>query len=275
MKKQLCILCMLFGFQAMAANGPEAGRVLRNNTVAQEEMSFEAWCDRKLRNLERAQREASTYSLRGNYAKSLLTLVNALKSEVYQYGDLNPLTLNLIQYGARLGDRLIATVSQDERGVKASVIGIENFYDLIFKTASKIDYQYYYCQSYLRGCHYRRSAQFESNVFEMAKDLITLLNDTFAIKRGGVVYPVGPSTAYLNASEIILGAANRELKSLVYAESYACEILDLDMLVRGLASFNRESNSEYEKRDQLNQTYYEVESLIYRLRDTRACGNYR
>lgn len=252
-------------------------RVAPVRTVQVEDANaeFRTWCENRLRQLDRARYEAGQFSQRGDFVKSVDKLIEGLYFTSYSYGDLNPVTLNLMYYAHTMGTKLRETVGADVRGLKATAITLEAFYDLIQDTAAKIDYQFYSCRSIFRGCHYSRSQQFETNVFEMAQNILQLVNSNLLVSRGDQVFPLGPTQAYLTAVQIASSAAYTELRNLVYADAYSCEILDLDDTARDLEVFNSAPREEMDKREKFYQTYTQIEQVIYDLNSSNACGHYR
>lgn len=233
---------------------------------------FRDYCDQTMRGLERARWAAERAISRGDFAQALSLLLEGLRaSSSYQYGDLNPVALNLVGHASALGIRLEQEVGSSIKGIKSVVIAMEGFYDLIFQTVRKIDLQYYHCGSHRRNCRYSRTLEFEQNMAEMATGMLTLVNSNLVAHRSGQVFPLGSSTSYLVASEMVAMAAYTELAQLLYGPADACEILDLKYLGLELQTFNRSSSSEMMKREKVYQVYDELNYVIASLRSSRRC----
>ena len=234
---------------------------------------FRAWCDRTLRGLERARFEASQLSIRGNFTGAVDRLMKGLELESYTYGEVNPITLNLIYYAHQLGTRLQGVSLGDLRVTKATVIALESFYDVIFRAADRIDYRYYECRSWRgrRSCSYNRTMEFEQNVLTAARDMVALVNNSLLVANNRQIFPIGSSDVYLSGAEVITGAASKELRSLIYAHAYSCEISDLEDIHQELRMFNQANQSEYAKRERLYQTYHDLEDILARIQGNYNC----
>ncbi len=223
---------------------------------------FQAFCDRTLKILERSRDQAGEQSRRGNFSGAVNSLIAGLSSAGRTYGDQNPVTLNLIAHAHDMGTLLRQESAANIKGIKATAIALESFYDLIFDTAAKIDYQFYRCHNSRRGCRYSRTLQFENNMLSMVKDMLTLVNSNLLVTRGSQIFPLGPSSSFLVASESVTAAAYNELKDLVYGAAYACEILDLKDLADDLALFNSIPQSERVKQQKVYQVSSDMDSVI-------------
>jgi hypothetical protein len=234
---------------------------------------FSVWCERSLRTLERSRMEASRSAIRGDFVGSTQKLLEGLRLDTYAYETVSPITLNLISYAHSVGERLSSTMGENIRLQKITTITLESFYDLIFRAADRIDARYYSCR-YNRGrrdCYYSRSREFERNVLEAVKDMLYLLNTNLVASRGRQIFPLGSSSSYLNVAELVSGYASRELQTLVYAQGYSCEILDLEHVYSDLREFNQSSHSEYVKKEKVIQTYYDLNHVIDRINSGYSC----
>ena len=246
-----------------------------NTSFAQEtadvDAEFRAYCERTLRLLERARGQASTASQNGDFIGAVNLMITALKDNSTQrYGDLNPITLRLITHAYDLGVMLKDEVAKDVKGVKATAIALESFYDLIFMTAEKIDYRFYRCQARRFGCRYSRTLEFEQNMLEMVRDMLLVVNSSLVLNRGQI-FPLGPSSAYLVAAEVISGAAYAEMTQLVYGSAYACEILDLKDISLDLEAFNTANMDEWSKKQKIQDVYQSFNQIIYSISSGRGC----
>jgi hypothetical protein len=233
---------------------------------------FRAYCDRTLRVLERARQNASLASQNGDFRAAVDLLIGGLRPHVGQrYGDVNPVVLRLIGHAYGLGSVLNQEVGRDVKGLKATAIALESFYDLIFISAERIDYRYYRCQSRRLGCRYSRTLEFERNILEMVGDMLVLANSSLVIRRGGQLFPLGPSAAYLTASEVIASAGHKDLSELVYGSAYACEILELKDIWQDLTAFNQAGMSESAKRQKLYEVYGSFDEISYRIEGGITC----
>ncbi len=233
---------------------------------------FRAYCDRTLRVLERARRDASLASQNGDPRAAVNFLIGGLRPYVGQrYGEVNPVVLRLIGHAHDLGTVLNQQVGRDVKGLKATAIALESFYDLIFASAERIDYRYYRCQSRRSGCRYSRTLEFERNILEMVGDMLVLANSSLVIRRGGQLFPLGPSSAYLTAAEVIASASYTELSELVYGSAYACEILELKDIWQDLMAFNQAGMSESAKRQKLYEVYGSFDEVSYRIEGGISC----
>ncbi|MGE3608931.1 MAG: hypothetical protein AB7I27_05045 [Bacteriovoracaceae bacterium] len=222
---------------------------------------FRAWCGNVLRLLDRARGEAGNLSLRGDYSRAVDRLIMGLYRSSYSYGDLNPVTVRLMQHGYTLGVTLKAQARGDIRGLKAAAIALESMYDLIANNADTIDYRYYRCAGQRRHCRYNATREFESQMLTMARDLLDLVNSNLLVSTGRQIFPVGPSSAYLKSAEVITRAAYTDLRTLVYANAYACEIADLADISRDLKVFNMSAPTEVMKKEKVYQTYYDIQEI--------------
>ena len=238
-----------------------------------QDAEFRAFCERTLRTLERARGMAANASRSGAFSESSQILIDALNQNIVQYGDVNPITFNLITHARNVGLMLQNTAGSDLKAIKATTIAMESFYDLIFETAHKIDYQSYRCYGPRRNCRYSRTLQFERNVLEMVTGMLSLANTDLLVSRGNQVFPIGPSNTYLKASEIIANAAHSELRQLAYGTAYSCEILDLQDMADDLTDFNRMSQTESVKRQKIYQVSSDINSIIRSL-NSDGCRRY-
>lgn len=226
------------------------------------DVEFQAFCDRTLKILERSRDQAGDQSRRGDFGGAATSLVNGLAAASRTYGDQNPVTLNLIAHAHDTGALLLQENAANIRGIKATTIALESFYDLIFDTAAKIDFQFYRCDRNRRGCRYSRTLQFENNMLDMVRDMLSLVNSTLLMSRGQQIFPLGPSSAYLVASESVTAAAYNELKNLVYGDAYACEILDLKDIADDLSQFNSAAQPERVKAQKVYQVFADTNDVI-------------
>ena len=234
------------------------------------ESDFEAWCAQGTRTLERARSQAAGQIAYGQFGSAAQTLINALKNGVARPNwSIKPVTWRLMNHATSLGEAMVRTVGNDTRGLKATVNAMEGMYDLIIRSANEIDRRYYFTRcGFCRG---QRVRDFEDRVLRMASDMLALVNSNMAHVRGGQVFPLGPSRSYLVASEVITGAAFGEIADLLYAESYSCELVELQDLNRELTSFNRSMSSEYDRAGMFQDTYYRISSIVRELRSGRGC----
>lgn len=262
---------LLLGISSLLTFNTSYAHVAQEGGEVDVDAEFRAYCDRTLRLLERARGQASLASQNGDFMGAVNIMITALRENSAQrYGDLNPISLRLIAHAHGLGVILKAEVARDVKGVKATAIALESFYDLIFMTAEKIDYRFYRCQSRRFGCRYSRTLEFEQNMLEMVRDMLLVVNSSLVINRGQI-FPLGPSSAYLTAAEVISGAAYAEMTQLVYGSAYACEILDLKDINVDLEAFNAANMDEWSKKQKIQDVYDGFNRIIYSISSGRTC----
>ncbi len=230
---------------------------------------FSAWCDQSVRTLERARGSAARQVAYGQFAEAAATLKNALDRGIQRPAwNIRPVTWRLMLHGKALGDVLLANAT-DGRSVRAAVNALESVYDLVIESANEIDRPYYRPRcGYCRG---RGVQAFDRRILRMAGDMLALVNGNMTYARRGQVFPVGPARSYLLGAETIAAGAAGEIAELVYAESYGCEIAELDDLVRELDAFNSASSTETERIWMFQDTYSRLDAVIAELRAGRGC----
>ena len=262
---------LLLGLSSLVTFNTASAHVAQNGTEVDADAEFRAYCDRTLRLLARARNDASNASMNGDFTGAVNKLIAGLQANSTQrYGDLNPITLRLITHAHDLGVMLKAEVAKDVKGTKATAIALESFYDLIFATAEKIDYRFYSCQSQRFGCRYSRTLAFEQNMLEMVRDMLFVVNSSLVLRRGQI-FPLGPSSAYLVAAEVVSGAAYTELTQLVYSSAYSCEILDLKDINADLERFNTSNMDEFSKKQKIQEVYHALNQIGYNISSGRTC----
>jgi hypothetical protein len=249
-------------------NPPTASEQFRQQN---EDDEFETWCNRRLRDLDYARAQASRETLQGNYGKAASILINGLSQPVGRtFGRVNPITINLMVHAKNVGVELLNTAGNEVRGVKAASVALEAFYDLIKNAAYTVDFPYY--RSNCGYCNRVNTADFEQDVLAMVSDMLSIVNDNLLIERNQQIFPVGPSRSYLKAAEIVSQAGYREMRTLLYADAYACEILDLRDIGSHLSSFNARSTTESEKKSQIYESYYDINNVINKINGGYSCG---
>ncbi len=258
----LLTITMLGSFESYAQNGQHSDP----------DQEFRAYCENKLRILERSKSQASMAIANGQFLKGLDILLGGLEQmSGQQFGDLLPMSSRLISHTLRLGLKLKYVASGNEKGIKASIVALESFYDLIFQTVQDIDYRYYRCSGWRFGCRYPRSLEFEQDMLSLVRGMLMRVNSSLALSRNWEIYPLGPTSAYLNAAEVIAGASYNELGELVYSNAYACEILDLKDIMVDLRIFNQSNQSAVASRQKFYETYNNFERVINTLGNRYRC----
>ena len=267
MKIAFWILSLTLSLQLMAFAHADSSEFEQSQQV---ESEFEAWCAQGTRTLERARSQAAGQIAYGQFGSAAQTLINALKNGVARPNwSIKPVTWRLMNHATSLGEAMIRSVGSNTRGLKATVNAMEGMYDLIIQSAYEIDRRYYFTRcGFCRG---QRVRDFEDRVLRMASDMLSLVNSNMAYARAGQIFPLGPSHSYLTASEVITGAAFGEIAELLYAESYSCELVELQDLNRELSSFNRSATSEYDRAGMFQDTHYRISSIVRELRSGRGC----
>ena len=259
-------LCLFVG----VAQAQYVGQDQQDEEQQQVEPDFEAWCANGTRVLERAQVQASRQIGLGQFRAAAQTLLETLNRGVTRpVWNIKPITYRLIGHGHALGTAMLAAAGSDERAVKATVNALEGVYDLILDSALEIDRGYY--RTRCGYCGSRGVRAFDLRIQRMVGDLLALVNGHMTYQRGGAVYPLGPSRAYLVGAEVVSGNSASELEQLVFAESLGCQIVDLDDVYSTLSGFNRRSSTEREKMDMFYDTYERLDVIIGELRQGRGC----
>lgn len=262
MKKLLLVLALTFVSTALVSVSPV---VASDSDDSDPDEEFRIYCDRILSQLQRARSASDNAVVNGRFSDAFKALKVGLKQSRQNYGAINPIAFNLIGHALNVGETLERTMGTDVKTVKAATIVLEGFYDLIFDTAYNLDYVYYRCSSYRRSCRHSQTLEFERNVVEMVSNMLSLSNSSLLISRNGQVFPLGPSSVYLKATEVITYAAYFELRNMVTSTSYSCEILDLKEISNDLTSFNSISSQESVRRDKIYQVYSDLNGVIYSL----------
>jgi len=263
---------LFFGLLLLAGvmNVTHAAVEEKNGFEHQTEAEFEAWCAQGTRALERARNTAAGQVAYGQFQSAAQTLIHALRSGVARPNwSVKPVTWRLMVHGEKLGSALLASVGNDTRGIKATVNALEGIYDLIVNSAYEIDRRYYFTRcGFCRG---QRVRDFENRVLKMAGDLLALVNGHMSYARGGQVFPLGPARAYLVGAEALTSSAFGEIAELLYAESYACELAELQDLSIELGAFNSRTSSEYERAGMFYDAHNRIDGVVYELRQGRGC----
>lgn len=234
---------------------------------------FETWCNRRLQNLDYARAAAARKVLQGKYSEAAYILIDGLNMPSdKKFNRAGSVTINLMSHAQSVGRSIMGVSGADVRGAKASVVTLEAFYDLIKNTAYKIDLPYY--RRDCGYCNYRQTISFERDVLEMVSNMLSLVNNHLIYSRDGQKFPLGPTAIYLNASQIVTTAGYNEIRTLLYADAYSCEILDLKDISRRLIAFNGQSTTEYEKKDMLFDTYYAINGVIQKISGDYSCRRY-
>jgi hypothetical protein len=232
--------------------------------------AFEAWCANGTRALQRAQRVAAGQIAYGQFGLAAQTLLGALQNGVSRPNwSVRPVTWRLMVHGQRMGAAMIQAVGNNERGIKATLNALEGVYDLVLNSAQEIDRDYYRTNcGYCRG---RGVREFEQRILRMSGELLGLVNGHLTYNRTGQVYPVGPARSYLVGAQVLASGAAGEIANLIYAESHACEIVELDDVVAELNSFNARPSSEQEKIAMFYDTFERIDGVVNELRGGRGC----
>lgn len=236
---------------------------------------FYVWCDDILRNMWGFRSQASFYMRSGDYQESINVLLSGLERESYQYGRVDPLSISLMRYAFEMGS-LLNRYNKDPQGQKATIVALESFYDLIVVTANEVDYLYYECTSGYgprgrRDCAYSRVENFETRVLQAVSDMLSLVNDSLLVERGNFVYPIGRSDIYLQAAAVVSGAADNELRKLIYAAAYSCEILDLSIISASAAGYSQPNQPAQLKAHGVGEVYHGIEYIIESMQSEYNC----
>lgn len=235
--------------------------------------AFEAWCAQGTRVLSRAQQQAQQQVAYGQFSAAANTLLTALNRGVTRPSwSIKPVTWKLMVHGKNMGTAMLNASGSDVRGIKATVNALESIYDLILESANEIDRPYY--RSNCGYCRGQGVEAFERRVLRMSGDLLALVNGNLTHARGGQVFPLGPSRSYLVGAEVAATGALAEISELLYAEAYACELLELEGISQELSIFNRRSASEHERVGMFYDTFGRLDDVIIQLRQGQGC-NYR
>lgn len=230
---------------------------------------FSVWCEDRLFILRNARTEASRAVFRGNYSLAVATLINGLEAAARDgYHTNPPLTQTLIVRGEVLGKSLLAHVSREINGVKAVNLFLENYYDLIENMAQRVDIPYF-IPGTCGYCNHRDSTEFERNLIELARMQVSLVND--ALLFNGTMIPIGPSSLYLKALEMMSYFASFDLRSSLFSNFYSCQIRSLEVIHAKLRSFNSVVTPEFAKKEMIMTIVPYVERVVSELSYTNRC----
>jgi hypothetical protein len=113
---------------------------------------------------------------------------------------------------------------------------------------------------------------FDQRILRMSGDLLALVNGHLTYARGGTVYPIGPARGYLVGAQVLAAGAAGEISNLIYAESHACEIVELEDVVADLQAFNAVATTERQKAAKFYDVYEWIDGVTAELQRGRGCG---
>jgi hypothetical protein len=267
LKQLMLALVMILALPQFAAHATDVGETEQDSV-------FEAWCAQGTRTLERARQQAAGQIAYGNFSGAAQTLLGALRTGVTRPSwSIKPVTWKLMVHARDIGTNLLSAGGNDTRGLKATVNALEALYDLILRSANEIDRPYY--RRHCGYCQGQGVAAFELQVLRMSGDLLAVVNSNMTFARAGRVFSFGPSKSYLVGVETATGAALAEISDLLFAEAYACELMELESIQEELAYFNARQSTENERVGMFYDTYERLGDVISQLQAGRGCGHRR
>jgi|GEM_PF-2984363 len=250
---------------------PEDEQILQTRqNVGQEfeQNPISAWCDDRLRTLKRARNHASSAIYRGDYRSSVEILISGLVQASHNGYSMNPpFTQQAIDRGIKIGSTLMSYTGSQLNGMKAVSVFLESYYQFVEKVAAEIDVPFYrpgkcgYCGT--------NSKSMETSLIKMTKDQLSLVNDTLIAH--GTVIPLGPSSLYLKAQEMLTYYASYDLRSSLMANAYSCQINDLMTIHDELRYFNSAPSQESEKRLMVWNIYQDMISINANIHSVGHC----
>lgn len=221
------------------------------------------WCDMRSFFLDEIQMRARNLAFRQDYNGAINLILNELRTlQTREFTPYQPLSQNVVKRGIVIGESLFTLAQNDITAMKATTYFLDKYIDYIKQVMNQVD------RPYFRGaacghCGYTDQRAFESDLIDLARQNLELVNDTLVHLRSRV--SLGPSKLYFKAVEVLTYYSSLDLSRSLFANLYTCPIREMQYLHHEMR-MNRDF-SQF----QVKRTFDRVEILIEKLLKKRHC----
>ena len=286
MKMNLIILCVLvmnlsFASQLRAdepqRKGPVVVVIAPKSQYTGNAQDLSVWCNDTLADLRRAANSAIRKRDSGDFCGAVQDLRSGLDKAAQNI----PLpgkglfTANAIDRGKSIIDAISQSIGNDPAAPMTELHFLFEYYGFIERISEQLDTPYYLPYVSCGRCSEHNpysNREFEKRFISLGKEGLMVVLRKLAEEAGSgrsrsLVYPIGPSGAFLSALATQALYTAQDLRQSTYANRYACTINDLNALSSSL------QNGDYgDEVSSVTQSYYEARTLANEIESqTRRC----